>query len=132
MSDGKSTLGDCCREHDPLTAPVVLPCRAALYENTDNLRAEYRCECGNEWSCWWSASAVGWTAEDVGRLEQALLEEARRDAVGQGEWFHRGPCHPCKTCGADECFVWNDGVNPEVHICAKGCDGLPSGLAGAA
>ena len=63
MSDDRSTLGDCCQKHNPLTAPVVYPYRATL--DGDNLRGEYHCACGNDWPCWWSASAVGWTADDV-------------------------------------------------------------------
>jgi hypothetical protein len=70
MSDSdKSALGDCCQNHYPLTAPVVYPYRATL--TGDSLRAEYRCGCGSNWSCWWSASAAGWDAADVERLNQA-------------------------------------------------------------
>lgn len=47
---------------------------------------------------------------------------------GEGEWFHRGPCHRCASCGGTGCYVWNDGVSPEVHVCEGGCDGMPPGL----
>lgn len=69
----KSALGDCCQKHDPATAPVVHPCSATL--NGDNLRAEYRCACGNGWSCWWSARYAGWTAGDVDQLNRASGQE---------------------------------------------------------
>jgi hypothetical protein len=70
----KSALGDCCQKHDPVTAPVVHPYRATL--DGDNLRGEYHCDCGNEWPCWWSASYVGWTAEDVEHLNRASGRES--------------------------------------------------------
>jgi len=50
----------------------------------------------------------------------------------EGDWYHRGPCHICTACGRNECYVWSDDLNPEVHICASGCDGLPAGLESAA
>lgn len=63
MSDSdKSTLGDCCQKHPPMTAPVVYPHHASR-ESGDNLRAEYRCACGNEWSCWWSFDGAGRRSE---------------------------------------------------------------------
>jgi hypothetical protein len=120
----KSSLGDCCRKHDPATAPVVYPYRATLLG--DNLRGEYRCACGNEWSCWWSARAAGWTAGDIAHLNWLP------GAGTENGWFHRGPCHACGTCGVNGCYVWNDSRNPEIHICANGCDGLPEGLGSAA
>ena len=127
MSD-KSPLADCCQKHNPMTAPAVRPHRATL--DGDNLRAEYRCACGNDWSCWWSARCAGWTAEDVERLN---LVTARQDTgPAEGDWFHRGPCHGCAACGGNGCYVWNDGLNPEIHICANGCDGLPPALESAA
>ena len=73
--DDRSTLGDCCQKHDPRTAPVVCPYRATLDEATDNLRADYHCACGNNWSCWWSAIGAGWTAADVEWLNAASGQE---------------------------------------------------------
>ena len=129
MNDNKSTLGDCCQKHDPRTAPVVYPYRATRGPD-DNLRAEYRCTCGNDWSCWWSFTYSGWTDEDIEQLNQ---DTARADTgPAEGSWFHRGPCHRCAACDSAECYVWNDSLNPEVHICANGCDGTPPGLERAA
>lgn len=122
---GKSSLGDCCQKHNPVTAPVVYPYKVARGDG-DNLRAEYRCACGNEWSCWWSARCAGWADEDIERVNLASSQGA------EGGWFHRGPCHRCSACGKNGCYVWNDGISPEIHLCAGGCDGLPPGLAGAA
>lgn len=61
----RSRLGDCCQNHDPMTAPVVYPYRVTL-DGPDSLRAEYRCACGRTWPCWWSMHAAGWTLADVG------------------------------------------------------------------
>ncbi len=122
-------LGDCCQKHDPHTAPVVYPYKVAMVGD-DNLRAEYRCACGNDWSCWWDPYGRGWTAEYIEQYNQAnaLKDTGPADA----DWFHRGPCHTCAVCGAGGCYVWNDGFNPELHVCAHGCDGLPPGLESAA
>jgi hypothetical protein len=126
---GKSTLGDCCQKHNPMTAPVVYPYRVTRGPG-DNLRAEYRCACGNDWSCWWSFRCSGWTEEDIEALNQAT---AREDTgKPEGDWFHRGPCHACAACTGNGCYVWNDSLSPEIHICANGCDGLPPGLERAA
>lgn len=129
MSDDKSTLGDCCQKHPPLTAPVVYPHHASRGPE-DNLRAEYRCACGNEWSCWWSFTASGWTDADI---EQLNMDTARADTgPAESEWYHRHPCHRCTACERSECYVRTDGLNPELHICANGCDGLPPALERAA
>lgn len=130
MSDSdKSALGDCCQKHNPTTAPVVYPYKVTRGDG-DNLRAEYRCACGNNWSCWWSARYAGWTDADI---EQLNLATALADTgKPEGEWFHRGPCHVCAACGNGGCYVWNDSLTPELHICANGCDGLPPGLESAA
>jgi hypothetical protein len=131
--EDKSTLGDCCQKHDPMTAPVVYPYKITkdtARDGTVSLRAEYRCACGNDWSCWWNAWCAGWTDEDIEAVNQAT---ARADAGAvQAEWFHRGPCHRCSTCGGNGCYASSDGLNPELHICANGCDGLPPGLESAA
>ncbi len=129
MNGDKSTLGDCCQKHNPMTAPVVYPYKVTR-EPEDNLRAEYRCICGNDWSCWWGGEGSGWTDEDIEAVNQAT---ARMDTGPvQAEWFHRGPCHRCSTCGGSGCYASSDGFNPELHICANGCDGLPPGLESAA
>lgn len=131
--DERSTLGDCCQKHNPMTAPVVYPYRITkeyARDGTENLRAEYRCACGNDWSCWWNAQYAGWADEDIEAANQAT---ARADTGPvQAEWFHRGPCHRCSTCGGNGCYASSDGLNPELHICANGCDGLPPGLESAA
>ena len=45
------------------------------------------------------------------------------------DWYHRNPCHPCGLCTSRACFVHNpDGPGREVHICWRGCDGLPPSL----
>ena len=45
------------------------------------------------------------------------------------DWYHRNPCHRCGTCTSRACFVHNrDGGRGEVHICWRGCDGLPPTL----
>ena len=124
----RSTLGDCCQKHDPLTAPVVYPYRVTL--EGDNLRAEYRCACGNDWSCWWNPDGRGWTPEYIEQYNQANAHKDKGPA--DAEWFHRGPCHICAACGTSGCYAWNDGFNPELHICANGCDGFPPGLESAA
>jgi hypothetical protein len=48
------------------------------------------------------------------------------DNVTRRSWpvYHRGPCHPCGTCGIDQCIVYNDDVHVELHLCAYGCDGV--------
>ena len=61
-------LGDCCPKHDALTAPVVHPYKVAA-SGEHGLRAEYRCDCGNDWSCWWDARYVGWSADLEGSGE---------------------------------------------------------------
>ena len=134
MSD-KSTLGDCCQKHNPMTAPVVYPYRVSM--DKGSLRGEYRCACGNNWSCWWDLRYSGWTLEDMERLNETADRVAAADAAldarsAEGAWFHRGPCHACTGCSGRQCYVWNDDVNPEIHICASGCDGLPPGLESAA
>jgi len=66
--DEKSTLGDCCQKHNPATVPAVYPYRITkdyARDGTESLRCEYRCACGNDWSCWWNAVYAGWTDEDV-------------------------------------------------------------------
>jgi hypothetical protein len=46
-------------------------------------------------------------------------------------WYHRNPCHQCGTCTSRACFVFNpDDVRGEIHICWRGCDGLPPALGG--
>lgn len=129
--DGKSTLGDCCQKHNPITAPVVYPHTITKdygRDGTESLRAEYRCACGNDWSCWWSGT--GWTDEDIEAVNYATA--CQDTGPVRAEWFHRGPCHVCATCGGDGCYASSDGLSPELHICANGCDGLPPGLERAA
>ena len=127
--NARSALGDCCQKHDPRTAPVVYPYKVAMVGD-DNLRAEYRCACGNDWSCWWNPDGRGWTAEYIEHYNEA---NPNRDVEQvRAEWFHRGPCHACNRCDANGCYVLSDGFNPELHICANGCYGLPPGLERAA
>ncbi len=59
----RSRLGDCCQNHNPLTAPVVYP--YAVGFDQGSFCAWYRCDCGREWSCHWDMAAAGWTFEDV-------------------------------------------------------------------
>lgn len=34
--------------------------------------------------------------------------------------FHRGPCHTCRVCGLNECYVWHeDDSCYEVHVCPR-------------
>ncbi len=44
----------------------------------------------------------------------------------KNDWYHRAPCHRCKVCGGNGCMVRNPGeTEPEMHVCAGGCDGTP-------
>lgn len=74
MSDDKSTLGDLCQKHRAADAPVAYPYRVSL--DRGSLRGEYRCPCGNDWSCWWDLRYSGWTIEDMGRLNRANGQES--------------------------------------------------------
>jgi hypothetical protein len=74
----------------------------------------------------------------------AASRSPRRDTGGQGDgedasttlprqlrrnWYHRNPCHRCAVCTSHACFVHNPGGGRlEVHICWRGCDGLPPAL----
>lgn len=124
----RSRLGDCCQNHNPMTAPVVYPHR--VWIDRDSLRGEYLCACGRHWPCWWGLRSAGWTLEDVALYSGSRCSQCSFEgqASMDGEWFHRGPCHVCASCGATACYVWNDSVSPEVHICDSGCDGMPPGL----
>jgi hypothetical protein len=68
VTDYSRVLGDCCPKCPPLTAPVVHPYQVKQVGDYQ-VRAEYRCACGNDWSCWWDARYVGWSADLAGRDE---------------------------------------------------------------
>jgi hypothetical protein len=56
-----SDLADACEGHFPGDMPAVLP--HSVRPDPDapsSLRAEYRCPCGREWTCWWDAESAGW------------------------------------------------------------------------
>ncbi|HEX9520413.1 MAG TPA: hypothetical protein VF940_30050 [Streptosporangiaceae bacterium] len=48
------------------------------------------------------------------------------------DWYHRLPCcGECSICHGHGCFVWAPDEDPrELHICWRGCDGLPPKLLG--
>jgi hypothetical protein len=65
------------------------------------------------------------------RRRSTTADEAKATvhAPAHSDWYHRLPCHRCRLCGARGCFVFNpDGCRREVHICWRGCDGLPPRL----
>jgi hypothetical protein len=45
------------------------------------------------------------------------------------DWYHRGPCHECRICKSNGCYVYNPPGHPdeidEHHFCAQGCNGEP-------
>ncbi len=68
----RSRLGDCCQNHDPMTAPVVYPHKVTI--DRDSLRGDYRCnQCGVEWPCWWDMRSAGWTLDDIARYREHVV-----------------------------------------------------------
>lgn len=71
------------------------------------------------------------TTPDRSRKDSDLAAEAKPTVAGRMPrgWFHRNPCCPCRLCTSRACFVFNpDGCHREIHICWRGCDGLPPAL----
>lgn len=44
-------------------------------------------------------------------------------------WYHSPQCCECKICKGQGCFIWTDG-HASLHICARGCDGIPERVGG--